>query len=84
MSDILAWAICAAAGGAGPGKCDLDHCVCGAEARQLHAVLAERGYAIVKTDIDPGSPTDISLQPTFRRNVTDYPTSPALSGKGES
>ncbi len=44
----LAWAICAASSGAGPGKCDLSYCFCAEEARVLLKVLTERGWKITR------------------------------------
>jgi membrane-associated PAP2 superfamily phosphatase len=43
----LTWALCAAAGGSGPGKCDPDHCVCGGEASAVLVALRMSGWDVV-------------------------------------
>ena len=49
-TEALVWALCAAAGGAGPGKCDPDHCACGGEARVAVVALHLAGFKIVRAD----------------------------------
>jgi hypothetical protein len=44
--EVVLWALCAATGGEGKGKCDPDHCGCGAEARGILAALNAAGYVI--------------------------------------
>ena len=46
--EALTWAMCAAAGGGGPGKCDPEHCTCGGEARAVIVALRMSGWQIVQ------------------------------------
>lgn len=46
--EALTWALCAAAGGAGPGKCDPEHCGCAGETRAAIVALRMSGFNIVE------------------------------------
>lgn len=54
--EAITWAICAAADGAGPGKCDPFYCVCGHEGVSVVAALHHAGFDIVRRD-DPSPST---------------------------
>lgn len=45
-AEALAWAMCAANQGGGPGRCDLDHCVCGGDAAAVIVALRMSGWAL--------------------------------------
>lgn len=46
--EALTWALCASAGGSGPGKCDPIHCVCNGEARATLFALRSFGWDVIK------------------------------------
>jgi hypothetical protein len=41
VARAITWALCANAGGAGPGKCDPEHCNCGQEGRAVARAALE-------------------------------------------
>lgn len=51
IAKAAAWALCADAKGAGPGKCDHEHCTCGNEGRvvtpAILSALAAAGFVVV-------------------------------------
>ena len=47
-TEALTWALCAAAGGGGPGKCDPNTCACGGDARAAVVALHLTGHKIIK------------------------------------
>jgi hypothetical protein len=57
FADLVTWAMCKMADGGGPGKCDPEHCVCGAEGRFVARRLHEMGFRLysLKSGNDCGS-----------------------------
>lgn len=47
FAERLTWAFCEASRGGGPGKCDPEYCVCGAEGREVAAIIYKAGWRMV-------------------------------------
>lgn len=46
VAELVTWAMCEMAGGAGEGKCDPERCVCGAEGRVVANRMYSEGYKV--------------------------------------
>ena len=48
FAEMITWVMCAMAKGGGIGKCDPEHCVCGAEGRIVAGQIYGNGYGLVE------------------------------------
>lgn len=62
FAEMVTWAMCSMASGGGPGKCDPDRCVCGAEGKAIAKVIYDNGYILT----DRGEGTLAVTTPTWR------------------
>lgn len=67
LVEALTWAMCAESGGGGKGKCNPDHCACGAEARGVVKELSKAGYTLSRLSDNPAA--DLHRPQSDQRSV---------------
>lgn len=46
FAEHVTWALCESSSGAGPDRCDPEHCTCGAEGCSVARIIYRNGYVL--------------------------------------